>query len=350
VQELNLYVHSAVRDWAVSNQKQQTPRFMANIAGDIILSTTPNSATTAQLPLTVGATWAPTQKKQIELQLFQPQWQKGNDESTFVVECRPQESINLVGLAESPNGVAEVKIDGRTLPLGSLGARDLKLVALTRNTKERETQTRFTGTIRAGNSASEIIISIRDATGELRDFRIQLRPRTNAPAGGTPVAVIGLSKRDTDEYEELRTLRVGQGLRQVLSRTVRDVKQISLVEEKSEVLVGLAERQWAQQGAAFDPATAVQAGKLMGAKYVLYGEVYDFASPRENRGKLYIAVQVRLVDVETARIWVGSGEAELVVRPEPATVGEFDRTNLADVSQRAMRAALNDLFTTVPIV
>ena len=166
------------------------------------------------------------------------------------------------------------------------------------------------------------------------------------PSRKVTVAVVGLNKRNVDDYEDLHALRVGQGLHNQLTRAMRDTGRFTLVEEKSEVVRGLVEMQWIQKRnvEAFDQTTAVAAGKLMGAKYVLYGEVYDFASPKENKGKLMIAVEIRLVDVETARFVPGYGQGELLVpKSEPGEL-DFDRSSLGKVCDMAIHNALADIF------
>lgn len=287
----------------------------------------------------------------VTVQLFQPEWQSGGSADEMTIECAPGEEVKVVGLAESPRGISRVLLDGQPLAAGSLSARTVVVVARRRpDTGAYEappagSQLRFEGSLRAGDEPRTAVLAAMDAGGASRLLLLHLKTRPGAPAKPRDtVAVIGLSKRAVDEYPELRALRVGQGLNSMLGRVARESGRFRLVEEKAEVLRGIIDRQTMQNAPEFDQATAVTVGKLLGARYVIYGEVYDFASPKENRGKLYVAVQVRLVDVETAAYRPGDGEATLVVpKSQPGEV-EFDRSSLGQVSRDAITAALADLL------
>jgi curli biogenesis system outer membrane secretion channel CsgG len=280
------------------------------------------------------------------VQLFQPEWQVGSSPDDLSVACDAGEDVRIVGLAESSAGVTRVLLDGQVLSAGSLGGKDLKLVS-----RQAENSLRFDGILHSGDQPSVAVLTAVDALGARKMLRLSLRPRPASGAAGVAlrsntVAVIGLTKREVDQYEELRAVRIGQGLQQQLTRAVRDVAAFTLVEEKAEVVRALSDRQWLEKSAAFDPSMAVQTGKLLGARYVLYGEVYDFASPKENRGKLFIAVALRLVDVETGRYVPGDGQATVDVRKGEHGDDSFDRTTLAEASDKAIHAALQDLMKT----
>ncbi|HEY3330948.1 MAG TPA: caspase family protein [Capsulimonadaceae bacterium] len=294
----------------------------------------------------------------INVQLFQPAWEAGASPDDYTVRCASGDTIKVVGLATSTAGVTQVLVDGDIVKSRSLGSKEIILVranpaaTAVADPAPALSDMRFEGTIRAGSEPSTVVVTIVDSTGARRLIQLHLKPSgpamgATAVAAHPAIAVVGLGHAQVDDYQELRTSRIGQGFHNVLTNAARDASKFTLVEEKTDVLKGLVDRQWLQKSAAFDQAAAVQTGKLMGAKYVLYGEVYDFASPKENRGKLFLQVEVRLVNVETGVYVPGYGKAEQVVPKGEPGDAQFDRSTLAAVSDKAIRAALVDALSRV---
>ncbi len=291
---------------------------------------------------------------QINVQLFQPTWQQGASPDDYTVQCAAGGSVKVVGLAKSPNGITQVLVDGDVVKSRSLGSREIVLVRADDTPMESLSQTdmRFEGTVTAGSAPSTVVVTVVDSAGSRRLIQLHLKPSMVSsasvgvpPGSGKPaIAIIGLGHTQVDDYQELRSKRIGQGFHNVLTNAARDTSKFTLVEEKTDVLRALVDRQTLQKSSAFDQGAAIQTGKLMGAKYVLYGEVYDFASPKENRGKLFMQVEVRLVNVETGQYVPGYGKAEAMVPKSERDSIDFDRSTLASVSDQAIRAALLDVF------
>ena len=94
-----------------------------------------------------------------------------------------------------------------------------------------------------------------------------------------------------------------------------DTKRFMFVEDKSEVIKDALDRQWMASSGMIDQKTAVEMGKILGARKVIYGEVYDFAQGGEKisgfsaKSDLVtrMGIQVRMVDVETLEYIPGSG-------------------------------------------
>ncbi|HEX8833931.1 MAG TPA: hypothetical protein VF719_07005, partial [Abditibacteriaceae bacterium] len=286
---------------------------------------------------------SPKRGTDIKVQLFQPSAETAaGDEFTLI--CQPGEELKIVGLAQAPEGVTKVTLDCRELPSSSIEARDFKLVSAV------PTDMRFSGTLRAGHAPSVATLVIYDAEGARRSIRLHLKPGPAITAGITPlrkpaIAVIGLSRKpELDTYEDLRPLRIGMDFTENLTSVARDSGRVTLVNGNSEVLRNIVSMQWQQQQAAFDKDQAVRAGRLVGARFVLYGVIYYFALPSENDGELSLKIELRLVDVETNLLYPAYGQASVTALTRQANGREFSRKNLDQAASLAMTRALNDLW------
>jgi uncharacterized caspase-like protein len=338
----------AALDRLASGTPADTDKHVFDLARSYTGGSLKSAAFSAELVALRPASAAPqatAEAAPIKLQIFQPKLDPVGDDE-YNLDCDAGATVKVVGLADSSAGMTKILLDGDVLSTSSLGSRDLQLVGATKP----ESGLRFEGEIHAGNAPLTSVITAVDAAGQRRLIQVHLHPRAGIVGSSheTPtVAIIGLARKGIDEYPELRSMRIGQGVQQILTRAASDTGKFTLVEEKSEVIDSLVKMQWQERSAAFDQSQAVEVGKLLGARYVVYGQVYDFASPSENRGKLYMAVEVRMVDVQTARYIPGYGEATLVVPKDDKGEADFDRSTLAQVSDTAIRAALADLFKRV---
>lgn len=137
--------------------------------------------------------------------------------------------------------------------------------------------------------------------------------RAAEPPGDPRVAVavlpLGLSARTAERYPGLLARHVGFGVHNLLVDRLYASRRFRLVEDKQEVVDDLLDRQWIASSGAVSQESAVRYGKLLGARYVLYGEVYDFSSQRLKKKVLEtrISLQIRLVDVETSEYVPASG-------------------------------------------
>lgn len=177
-----------------------------------------------------------------------------------------------------------------------------------------------------------------DDTGEPEDRRV-------------PVAVLplGLTEATSERYPQLTERNVGLGVHNMLVNHLYDTGRFRFVEEKADVVADLLDRQWVSSTGAVSAETAVEHGRLLGARYVLYGEVYDFGlrplgtAAAETR----ISVQVRLVDVETSEYVPASGAGEVRREGEVlATDSEvaFARSTVGLATDEALEAAVETLM------
>lgn len=129
------------------------------------------------------------------------------------------------------------------------------------------------------------------------------------------VLPLGLSARAAAAYPHLLAKDVGLGIHNRVVETLFDTNRFRFVEEKPEIIKDVLDRQWLSSSGMVDQTTAVKMGKLLGARKVIYGEVFDFAQGGEKIGVNGVAkdlttrmgVQVRCVDVETLEYVPGSG-------------------------------------------
>ncbi len=140
-------------------------------------------------------------------------------------------------------------------------------------------------------------------------------PPYDGPKLIVAVLPLGLSKRAAQRYPHLLKKDVGLGVHNRVVETLFDTGRFRLVEEKRDVIKDVMDRQWMSSAGMVDEATAVSLGKILGAKKVIYGELYDYAEGGENvvgfsaksKYKIKVGIQVRLVDVETLEYVPASG-------------------------------------------
>jgi len=140
-------------------------------------------------------------------------------------------------------------------------------------------------------------------------------PPYTGPKTVAAVLPLGLSARAAKAYPHLLAKDVGLGIHNRVVEALFDTNRFRFVEEKPEIIKDALNRQWLSSAGMVDQATAVQIGKLLGARKVIYGEVYDFAQGGEKIGvggsakdiNTRVGVQVRCVDVETLEYVPGTG-------------------------------------------
>lgn len=140
-------------------------------------------------------------------------------------------------------------------------------------------------------------------------------PVYSGPKMIVAVLPLGLSERTAKAYPHLLSKDVGIGVHNRVVEVLFDTKRFAFVEEKNEVIKDVLDRQWMSSSGMVDQKTAVEMGKILGAKKVIYGEVYDFAQGGEVVAGFSakkdlvtrVGIQVRMVDVETLEYIPGSG-------------------------------------------
>lgn len=165
----------------------------------------------------------------------------------------------------------------------------------------------------------------------------------------TPIAVLpmGLSSRAAERYPQLAQQDVGFGIHNMLVNHLYDTGNYRMVEEKKEILDDVLERQWMSASGAIDQASAVQYGQLLGARFVVYGEVYDFSVRKIKRktAETTIAIQIRFVDVQTAEYIPGSAVGVVTQKGGvfPDDMTEFARSTVGLATDAALQKAVGQL-------
>lgn len=180
-----------------------------------------------------------------------------------------------------------------------------------------------------------------------------LTGRPARPADGPPIPIavlpLGLTEATSARYPQLAERSVGLGVHNLLVDHLFDTGRFRFVEEKPEVVADLIDRQWVSSTGAVSAESAVRHGRLLGARYVLYGEVYDFGLQRLGTAaaETRISIQIRLVDVETSEYLPASGTGE--VRREGDVLGTesevaFARSTVGLATDAALAAAVETLM------
>jgi curli biogenesis system outer membrane secretion channel CsgG len=166
-----------------------------------------------------------------------------------------------------------------------------------------------------------------------------------------PVAVLplGLTAETTQRYPQLAERGVGFGIHDMLVNHLFDRGGFRFVEDKPEVVKDLMDRQWVASTGAVSAESAVRYGRLLGARYTLYGEVYDFSTRRLGRkaAETRISIQIRLIDVETSEFVPASGTGTVTrdgeVFPKGDTV-TFARSTVGAATDAALAQAVAQLM------
>ncbi len=133
-----------------------------------------------------------------------------------------------------------------------------------------------------------------------------------------PIAVLplGLTDETRRRYPQLAYKNVGFGIHNLLVERLYDTGRFRFVEDKPEVVEDLLNRQWMASTGAVDATSAVRYGQLLGARFVVYGEVSGFGTRKIKRreAETWISIQVRIVDVETSEYVPASGKGLVTLR------------------------------------
>jgi serine/threonine protein kinase len=164
-----------------------------------------------------------------------------------------------------------------------------------------------------------------------------------------PVAVLplGLARATRDIYPQLAERQVGFGVHNMLVNRLFDTGWFRFVEAQPEVVEDLVKRHWMAATGTISKNSAVNLGRVLGARYVVYGEVFDFGIQRLRRKKseTRIAIQVRLVDVETFEFVPASGKST-IQRKGTVFPGSAELT-VGAVTEAALEKAVQQLINRV---
>ena len=132
------------------------------------------------------------------------------------------------------------------------------------------------------------------------------------------VLPLGLSQAAAKRYPHLQDSAVGMGMHNLITDALYRTKRFIFVEQDEKVVKDVFKKQWLAATGAVDQSSAVELGKVLGAKKVVYGEVFDYSEGKDEsvtgmwksvKPRIRVGVQVRLVDVETLEYVPASGTA-----------------------------------------
>jgi len=176
-------------------------------------------------------------------------------------------------------------------------------------------------------------------------------PEAAEPDSRIPIAVLplGLTDETRRRYPQLAERNVGFGIHNLLVDLLYDTGRFRFVEDKPEVVEDLVQRQWVASTGAVDVGSAVRYGHLLGARYVIYGEVFDFSTRRVKRrtSETRIGIQIRLVDVETSEYVPASATGVVTVKGETFPKGdnvEFARGTVGQATSASLAQAVPQLL------
>ncbi len=186
-------------------------------------------------------------------------------------------------------------------------------------------------------------------------------PASLDPDGGAaadtrvPIAVLplGLAAATAERYPQLAERNVGLGIHNMLVDRLYDSGRFRMVEDKQEVVDDLVNRQWMAASGGVSKDSAVRHGQLLGARWVIYGEVYDFSSQpvTRKRSETRISLQIRLVNVETSEYIPASGAGAETRKGKIFRLDqvEFARSTVGQATQLALEEAVPKLLRRFPV-
>ncbi len=160
---------------------------------------------------------------------------------------------------------------------------------------------------------------------------------------------LGLSAATSERYPQLAERSVGFGVHNRIMEELyeRGRGKFDFVEDKDEVIRRFGERQWASSTGKGDVESAVDDGRRRRARYVVYGEVYDFSSRTTGkRGETRISIELRLVDVET-HVYVSASATGSVADASDlieSTEIDFARSTVGQATDVAVKLAVGKLL------
>lgn len=180
-----------------------------------------------------------------------------------------------------------------------------------------------------------------------------------APAGTagelTPLAVLplGLDDQLRRRFPELAGRSTGLGVHALLGRELATTGRFRLVAARPEEVADLLNRQWVASTGAADADLALSYGRLLGVRYVVWGEVYDFGSRRVKRKTVEtgLAVQLRVVDVTSGAEASSAATGTAVRRGEVfslAATPDFADSPLGAAAEAAFAEAVPQLLARLP--
>ena len=143
-------------------------------------------------------------------------------------------------------------------------------------------------------------------------------PQYSGPKLPVTVVPLGLSERTAKRYPHLLNKSVGFGIHNMIIQELYDSHRFQLVEDNPTVIKEVLERLELGESGLLNSAEAAELGQFIGARKVVYGEVYDYAQGIDGSVVLLkdvsedcvrVGIQLNIVDVETLEVTPSSGTA-----------------------------------------
>lgn len=172
------------------------------------------------------------------------------------------------------------------------------------------------------------------------------------PSGPVPLAVLalGLTAETHARYPQLADASVGFGIHNRVVQALDDTGRFRLVEDNPKILKDMIDNQWLAAGGALASGAATSAARRLGARFVVYGEVFEFGLRELSRKEreVRVGLQLRLVDVQTTE-YVPASTSAVVRTRGPVLEGEqkkdFARSAVGEATATAITQAVRDLIS-----
>ena len=182
----------------------------------------------------------------------------------------------------------------------------------------------------------------------------------DGPRNRLQIVQFDIPEETLNSYPELAEKRVGWGICSRLIDAMYETGRFEFVEEKDDMIERIMGNWAMSQSGAVDESTQIEAGGLRAPEYLVYAEVFDFSvdteetlvtvAARQNR-ITRIAIQVRMVDVETGEFVPSSGTGEVEVSQSAVVFSpdreSFHQSTVGQATQMAVNRAVNRLMARI---
>jgi hypothetical protein len=146
------------------------------------------------------------------------------------------------------------------------------------------------------------------------------------------VLQIGINEDVYAMYPELKDMRVGLGVANIVLEYLESTDRFKFTEDKEEIKQRMIKQQKASDAGVTENKIQVK-GNVILAKYFVYIEVYDFSVSEDEeiqtggveiKQKTTLGLQVRFVDAQSGEIITGSGSGEAVTVKKSSLLDGMD--------------------------
>jgi Peptidoglycan-synthase activator LpoB len=167
------------------------------------------------------------------------------------------------------------------------------------------------------------------------------------------VLPLGLADQVRRQFPELAGRGTGAAVHALLARSLEASGRFRLLAARPEVEEDLLNRGWVASTGSVDVESARRYGELLGARYAVFGEVYEFATRRLKRhtAETAVAVQLRLVDVASGVTVSAAATGTASRKGEVFPLGagpDFTASSLGAATEAALAEAVYQLLARLP--